>query len=496
MRRKLDGALRLRHDFGRHRTAEYALVGLNAVVVAMGLALTVLVSVSDDDALWEGDDSVMNLMGTMGKGSLLLGIMGLIGVLRYKDVLFVYFVVLALLLVVAVWGVCMALAHQEQVQNEVRTKAARNWPAYYALLPGDVQLAANASQATAGGCFEAYSLPCWKAVKDDLGGKSFAAAGSLLLVLVALMIGALYCSKQIISVDRIVVKTELMLAHIGLMSGWVLLGLAFQIPEEKGASSVIGETLKGAFIVTGSLLTGLSFWSYCNLYLPKKAPVSAHRMRKMNAYLLSVIGLMLLLLSTQLFFAKDRVLDTLHHSLTEDDLDDLLKMYQEIEGCNETKAQNKVRLALAAAKANQKWRSSTAAADAQMGIVAGTNTSAGCCQLGAETQLSDVVICHGNHGTRCTESTRTIGHGTPPPPPPPTTTWPPHPCMTPPHDTHGKWSTKAKSYSKGIQVVLQCDNGYLPSSDPGETADAASKMTCGDDGKIYLTTGRSNKITN
>jgi hypothetical protein len=57
-------------------------------------------------------------------------------------------------------------------------------------------------------------------------------------------------------------------------------------------------------------------------------------------------------------------------------------------------------------------------------------------------------------------------------------------CLTPPQDDHGQWSTNANGYTKGVQVVLQCAQGFSPSTDEGETAGAASRMTCGDGGTI------------
>jgi len=60
-------------------------------------------------------------------------------------------------------------------------------------------------------------------------------------------------------------------------------------------------------------------------------------------------------------------------------------------------------------------------------------------------------------------------------------------CLTPPQDDHGQWSTNANGYTKGVQVVLQCAQGFSPSTDEGETADAASRMTCGDGGMWEFT---------
>jgi hypothetical protein len=161
------------------------------------------------------------------------------------------------------------MAHASEVQGEVRTKAAKDWPRYYSMLPTDVQLRANATESAAGrpGCYERYSEGCWQSVKGEFGGQFYAVAVGLALLVVGLLMAALVCAKEIVGVEHIVVKTELLLAHIGLLSGWLLMGLAFTNGDEAGTD--IGGYVSSVILITGGTLVGLSVWSYCNVYLPQ-----------------------------------------------------------------------------------------------------------------------------------------------------------------------------------------------------------------------------------
>eukprot|EP01049_Picozoa_sp_SAG25_P015284 SAG25_NODE_3046_length_1250_cov_1.504778_2_plen_197_part_00 len=143
------------------------------------------------------------------------------------------------------------MAHASEVQGEVRTKAAKDWPRYYSMLPTDVQLRANATESAAGrpGCYERYSEGCWQSVKGEFGGQFYAVAVGLALLVVGLLMAALVCAKEIVGVEHIVVKTELLLAHIGLLSGWLLMGLAFTNGDEAGTD--IGGYVSSVILITG-----------------------------------------------------------------------------------------------------------------------------------------------------------------------------------------------------------------------------------------------------
>lgn len=123
--------------------------------------------------------------------------------------------------------------------------------------------------------------------------------------------------------EQIVVKTELLLAHIGLLSGWLLIGLAFTDDSELSSSlggalrlrislnfravsrrwffaqflaqfvPQIGQflrsdTLQNLILATGCVLIGLSVWTYLNLWLPKAGKMGdiAKGLRTMNVVLL------------------------------------------------------------------------------------------------------------------------------------------------------------------------------------------------------------------
>jgi hypothetical protein len=104
--------LRLRHDFGAHKTSAVALVLINAVLCVAGIALAIFSSAASAEeargvAGEQGGDDVKELMQRMGVGALLLGLLGLAGVLRWNNLLFLYFVTVALLMVLGFWASCM-----------------------------------------------------------------------------------------------------------------------------------------------------------------------------------------------------------------------------------------------------------------------------------------------------------------------------------------------------------------------------------------------------
>ena len=65
-------------------------------------------------------------------------------------------------------------------------------------------------------------------------------------------------------------------------------------------------------------------------------------------------------------------------------------------------------------------------------------------------------------------------------------------CLAPPDDEHGNWvrfqsphdavatkTASASSYKMGDKTLLECDLGFVPFTDDGESREEASLMTCG-----------------
>eukprot|EP01048_Picozoa_sp_COSAG05_P022943 COSAG05_NODE_4775_length_1377_cov_2.353659_1_plen_224_part_00 len=55
-------------------------------------------------------------------------------------------------------------------------------------------------------------------------------------------------------------------------------------------------------------------------------------------------------------------------------------------------------------------------------------------------------------------------------------------CLTPGSDPHGTWTGAGSAYNPGDTTTLNCDYGYTPSAEDGESFEAASRMTCGSGG--------------
>ena len=385
----------IRQDFAQHRLALTTLVVINTALAAVGAALAILMSVAalgeqEGDAGGQGGDDVKDLMSTVGLGSLGLGLLGIAGALRFNNLLFLYFVTLGFLIVLCVWSTAMVFSHQSEIQEEVRVKAAKDWPRYFGMMPQTVQISANTSQAENGGCFAQYTDPCWESVRGQFGGEYYAAAGALALALVVLMVGAMCCAKKVIGMESIVTKTELLLAHFGLLSGWLLLGLGFKSSDEMGTDIVRGY-LSGVILVTGAALIGLSLWSYCNIYLPKavghgyKGRVATQGLRTVYFVLLFVIALVLLALSRECFFEKDAILAKAKERFTDEDLADMLTDYQKLQCSNGT-----------ASVATTVPEGTVGAIDADM-----PHSDAGCCQIGDTTEPLDERVCYAAYGQLC-----------------------------------------------------------------------------------------------
>jgi hypothetical protein len=309
-----------------HQKAATALVVLNVLLTLLGFVLIVIASSASEDggatdaeapvAADQDQTNALDLLTTFGFCALALGIVGLAGVLTGRNLMFVYFVALFLSIVLGFWAGCMVLSHADEVEDEVRLRASKDWAHTFGLLPRDVQLAANASEAERGGCFHGYSTACWDSVKEEFASTLYTDVGLLALVLVALMLGALGSAKQVIGVEQIVRKTELLLAHVGLFSGWLLIGLA--LTDDRDLSSSLGATLSNVILVTGCSLTGLSVWSYLNLWLPKAGrggQITAKGLRMLNVVLLLVVSVILLFIARSCFFEKDQVLSQMKASI-------------------------------------------------------------------------------------------------------------------------------------------------------------------------------------
>lgn len=329
-----------------HQKAATALVILNLLLLLLGLVLIIAATsasadggATDADALTDDEQAnVLDLLTTFGMCALVLGVVGLAGVLTGRNLMYVYFVALFLSIVLGFWAGCMVLSNADEVEDEVRIRASKDWQHTFGLLPHDVQLAANASEAERGGCFRAYSAGCWASVKEEFASTLYTRVGVLALVVVLLMLGALGSAKQVIGVEQIVRKTELLLAHIGLFSGWLLIGLA--LTDDRDLSNSLGAALSTVILVAGCSLTGLSVWSYLNLWLPKAGrggQITAKGLRVLNVVLLLVVSIILLFIARSCFFEKEQVLSQLKASIGDDEeLSKLLHDYQELLDCNST----------------------------------------------------------------------------------------------------------------------------------------------------------------
>ena len=331
-----------------HQKAATTLVVLNLLLVLLGLVLLVVASNTNEhggatvaDAPVEGDRAnVLDLLTSFAICALVLGGVGLAGILTGRNLMYVYFVALFLSIVLGFWAGCMVLSHSDEVEDEVRLRASKDWQHTFSLLPREVQLAANASEAERGGCFRAYNAACWDRVQEEFAPTLYTRVGVLALVVVVLMVGALASAKQIIGVEQIVRKTELLLAHIGLFSGWLLIGLA--LTDDRDLSNSLGATLSNVILLTGCSLTGLSVWSYLNLWLPKvgrAGQVTAKGLRLLNVVLLLAVAVFLLFIARSCFFEKEQVLGQMRANIGDDEeLSKLLREYQELLGCNSTSA--------------------------------------------------------------------------------------------------------------------------------------------------------------
>lgn len=329
-----------------HQKAATALVVLNLLLALLGLILIVVASTTSEDGgatdadvpVEDDQANVLDLLTTFGICALVLGAVGLAGVLTGRNLMYVYFVALFLSIVLGFWAGCMVLSHADEVEDEVRLRASKDWQHTFGLLPQDVQLAANASEAERGGCFRVYSAACWDRVKEEFAPTLYTRVGVLALLLVALMLAALGSAKQVIGVEQIVRKTELLLAHIGLFSGWLLIGLA--LTDDRDLSSSLGAALSSIILVTGCSLIGLSVWSYLNLWLPKAGrggQITAKGLRTLNVVLLLVVSVILLFIARSCFFEKAQVLGQLKATIGDDEeLSKLLHEYQELLECNST----------------------------------------------------------------------------------------------------------------------------------------------------------------
>lgn len=331
-----------------HHKATTTLVALNLLLVLLGFVLLVVASstsedggATDADAPVESDRAnVLDLITSFAICALVLGGVGLAGVLTGRNLMYIYFVALFLSILLGFWAGCMVLSHSDEVEDEVRLRASKDWQHTFGLLPRDVQLAANASEAERGGCFRVYSAACWDRVKEDFAPTLYTRVGVLALVVVVLMVGALASAKQIIGVEQIVRKTELLLAHVGLFSGWLLIGLA--LTDDRDLSNSLGATLSNVILVTGCSLTGLSVWSYLNLWLPaagRGGQLTAKGLRTLNVVLLLAVSVFLLFIARSCFFEKEQVLGQMKATIGDDEeLSKLLREYQELLGCNSTSA--------------------------------------------------------------------------------------------------------------------------------------------------------------
>ena len=255
---------------------------LNGVLSVAGFVLVIIASTARDEsaAAEDGGDEqaggtdVLGLLQTLGLSALALGLVGLAALVTGRNVMYTYFAALFLTIVLGFWSGLMALSHQDAWEEELEMEASKDWDGTFGLVvPSEVQLAANRSEAENGGCYRAYTHRCWQIVKDEFATTFYTEAGLVALALVALMLGALCSAHRMIGADAIVRKTELLLAHIGLISGWLLIGLAFTEDELVGVSlsniDILGVALSDVILLAGLSLSLLSVWSYLNLWLPK-----------------------------------------------------------------------------------------------------------------------------------------------------------------------------------------------------------------------------------
>ena len=154
-----------------HQKATTALVVLNLLLAMLGLVLVISASAtSDDGGATGGEDAdgapnVLGLLRTFGGLALVLGLVGLAGVLTGRNLMYIYFVALFLSIVLGFWAGCMVLSHSDEVEDEVQVRASKDWAHTFGLLPAEVQLLANATNAESGGCYRVYSTGCWDSVK-------------------------------------------------------------------------------------------------------------------------------------------------------------------------------------------------------------------------------------------------------------------------------------------------------------------------------------------
>ena len=73
----------------------------------------------------EGATNVLGLLRTFGALALVLGLVGVVGVLTGRNLMYIYFVALFLSIVLGFWAGCMVLSHADEGKHTQATHQLR-----------------------------------------------------------------------------------------------------------------------------------------------------------------------------------------------------------------------------------------------------------------------------------------------------------------------------------------------------------------------------------